>query len=42
MTARFAELGIVVLTLAPADYGKLIINTEKWAKVGKFAGLKPD
>jgi hypothetical protein len=32
-----------VLALDPAEYGKLILNeTEKWAKVVKFAGLKPE
>jgi tripartite-type tricarboxylate transporter receptor subunit TctC len=41
--ARFAELGIELLTLAPADFGKLIVDeTEKWSKVVKFAGLKPE
>jgi hypothetical protein len=28
---------------SPADFGKLISNeTEKWAKVVKFAGIKPE
>jgi len=41
--ARFAELGLEVLALAPDDYGKLIVDeTKKWAKVVKFAGLKPE
>jgi hypothetical protein len=32
-----------VLAASPADFGKLIAEeTEKWAKVVKFAGLKPD
>jgi hypothetical protein len=30
-----------VLALSPADFGKLIgEETDKWAKVVKFAGLK--
>jgi tripartite-type tricarboxylate transporter receptor subunit TctC len=41
--ARFAELGIEVFALAPADYAKLIVaETEKWSKVVKFAALKPE
>jgi hypothetical protein len=32
-----------VLVLSPADLGKLIAeDTEKWAKVIKFAGIKAD
>jgi tripartite-type tricarboxylate transporter receptor subunit TctC len=43
MKARFAELGGVALTGPPADFGKLIAEeTEKWAKVIKFAGIRPD
>jgi tripartite-type tricarboxylate transporter receptor subunit TctC len=41
--ARFAELGLTVLSGPPADFGKLIADdTEKWAKVVKFSGAKPD
>jgi tripartite-type tricarboxylate transporter receptor subunit TctC len=41
--ARLAEQGGVVLAGSPADFGKLIVDeTEKWAKVVKFAGIKPD
>jgi tripartite-type tricarboxylate transporter receptor subunit TctC len=40
---RFAELGLTVLPGSRADFEKLIANdTEKWAKVIKFAGAKPD
>ena len=29
--------------VSPADFGKLIADeTEKWGKVVKFAGIKPD
>jgi tripartite-type tricarboxylate transporter receptor subunit TctC len=41
--ARLAELGAPVLAGSPADFGKLIVEeTEKWAKVVKFSGAKPD
>ena len=43
MKARLADLGGTVLAGSPADFGKLIAEeTEKWAKVVKFAGIKPD
>jgi tripartite-type tricarboxylate transporter receptor subunit TctC len=42
MKARLADLGGTVLPGSPADFGKLIAEeTEKWAKVIKFAGIKP-
>src|SRR5215470_6777598 len=41
--ARFAALGGEVLALSPSEYGKRIAEeTEKWAKVIKFSGAKPD
>jgi tripartite-type tricarboxylate transporter receptor subunit TctC len=41
--SRFAELGGMVLAGSPTDFGKLIAeDTEKWAKVIKFAGIKPE
>jgi tripartite-type tricarboxylate transporter receptor subunit TctC len=41
MKARLAELGGTMLSGSPADFGKLIADeTEKWAKVVKFAGIK--
>jgi tripartite-type tricarboxylate transporter receptor subunit TctC len=41
--ARIADLGGTVLAGSPADFGKLIADeTEKWAKVIKFANIKPE
>jgi tripartite-type tricarboxylate transporter receptor subunit TctC len=41
LRSRFAELGGTTLPGSPADFGKLISEeTEKWAKVIKFAGIK--
>jgi tripartite-type tricarboxylate transporter receptor subunit TctC len=43
MKARLAELAGAVLAGSPADFGKLIADeTEKWGKVVKFSGAKPD
>jgi tripartite-type tricarboxylate transporter receptor subunit TctC len=43
LNARFADLGGDVLALSPADFGKFIADeTEKWAKVIKFVGIKAD
>jgi tripartite-type tricarboxylate transporter receptor subunit TctC len=41
--ARLADLGGTVLPGSPAAFGKLIAEeTEKWAKVVKSAGIKPE
>ena len=38
-----ADLGCAVLVGSPAEFGKLIAHeTEKWAKVIKFAVIRPD
>jgi len=43
MKARLADLGGMVLAGPPAEFGKLIAEeTEKWAKVIKFSGAKPE
>jgi tripartite-type tricarboxylate transporter receptor subunit TctC len=43
LKARLADLGGTVLPGSPADFGKLISEeTEKWAKVVKFAKIRPD
>jgi tripartite-type tricarboxylate transporter receptor subunit TctC len=39
---RLADLGAAVLPGSPADFGNLIAEeTDKWAKVIRFAGIKP-
>jgi len=43
LKARFAELGATVFVGSPADFGRFLADeTEKWAKVVKFAGIKPN
>jgi len=43
MKARIVDLGGDVLALSPADFGRLIADeTEKWGKVIKFSGAKPE
>jgi tripartite-type tricarboxylate transporter receptor subunit TctC len=43
MRLRFTELGCGVFTGSPADFQKFILSeTDKWAKVIKFAGVKAD
>jgi tripartite-type tricarboxylate transporter receptor subunit TctC len=39
---RFADLGATLVPGSPAEFGKFIADdTEKWAKVVKFGGIKP-
>jgi tripartite-type tricarboxylate transporter receptor subunit TctC len=41
--ARLADLGGTPLVGSPADFGRLSADeTEKWAKVVKFAGIKAE
>ena len=43
LKARLADLGAMRLAGSPVEFGKLIAqDTEKWAKVVKFAGIKAD
>jgi len=41
--ARYAELGSAVFPTSPTQFGKLFVEeTEKWAKVVRFSGAKPE
>jgi tripartite-type tricarboxylate transporter receptor subunit TctC len=43
MKAPLTELGVIALPGSPADFQRLIADdTEKWARVVKFAGIKAD
>jgi len=43
MKDRFSDFGATPLVLSPANFGKLIVDeTEKWAKVIKFANIKAE
>jgi len=43
MKARLAELGVAPMPMTPAEFGKFIADEiEKWSKVIKFAGIKPE
>jgi tripartite-type tricarboxylate transporter receptor subunit TctC len=40
---RLADLGAVPMPMTPAEFGRLVAGeTEKWAKVVKFAGIKAE
>ena len=41
--AKLVDLGGIIIGGSPADFGKLVSDeTEKWAKVVKFAGIKAE
>ena len=43
MQERFADLGGVPLAMSPAEFGTFLAEqTDKWAKVIAFAGIKPE
>jgi tripartite-type tricarboxylate transporter receptor subunit TctC len=43
MKKRLTDLGCAVFAGSPADFGRFIADeTEKWAKVIKFAGIKAE
>jgi tripartite-type tricarboxylate transporter receptor subunit TctC len=40
---KFAEMGATLIMSSPTDFGKYVADeTEKWGKVVKFSGAKPD
>jgi len=43
MAARLRDAGILPRVMTPAEFGRFIADeTEKWAKVIKFANIKPE
>jgi tripartite-type tricarboxylate transporter receptor subunit TctC len=43
LKARFEDLGGMMLAGSAAEFGRIIVaETEKWAKVVKFSGARPD
>jgi tripartite-type tricarboxylate transporter receptor subunit TctC len=41
--SRFAELGASLIGGSAADFGRLVVEeTDKWGKVVRFSGAKPD
>ena len=43
LRARFADLGVEPMSMTPAEFEKFIaVETEKWGKVVKLAGIKAD
>jgi tripartite-type tricarboxylate transporter receptor subunit TctC len=43
LKSRLSDLGGAVIAGSPADFGRLLLSeTQKWAKVVKFAGAKPE
>jgi tripartite-type tricarboxylate transporter receptor subunit TctC len=43
MKARFADIGGEALAGSPSEFAMFVAEeTEKWAKVVKFAGMKPE
>jgi tripartite-type tricarboxylate transporter receptor subunit TctC len=43
LNARFDDLGVAPLRMTPAEFGKFLANeTEKWAKVIRFANIRMD
>ena len=42
ITGRLADLGVAPMSMTPSEFEKFVVEeTEKWGKVIKFAGIKP-
>jgi tripartite-type tricarboxylate transporter receptor subunit TctC len=43
LKAQLANFGAIVMTSSPTDFGKFISSEiDKWAKVVRFANIKPE
>ena len=43
ISERLADLGVAPMSKTPSEFEKFVVEeTEKWAKVVKFAGLKAE
>jgi hypothetical protein len=43
LKARLMDLGGIPMPMSPAEFGRFIADeTAKWAKVIKFANIKPE
>ena len=43
LKARLADLGAEPMPMTPIEFGKFAVEeTEKWGKVVKFAGIRPE
>jgi len=43
ITGRLADLGVAPMSMTPSEFEKFVVEeTEKWGKVIKFAGIKPE
>ena len=43
MSTRLADLGTIPFVVSPSEFGAFITDeTEKWANVAKFAGIKAE
>ena len=41
LKARLIDMGGIPMPMSPADFGKFVVEeTDKWAKVIKFANIK--
>jgi tripartite-type tricarboxylate transporter receptor subunit TctC len=43
ISERLADLGVAPMSMTPSEFEKFVVEeTEKWAKVIKFAGIKSE